>query len=487
MYSLSWSQATRENIPAQRTAIRSKAAARTGNKSHVAEIWLAAFSVFNVSIAFLLSSQGAPRWRLIAAVLTASLLAVGIRHLPRNTGGTRAAPARRSTPRLPAQPARDFERFPFANLLGREEVRANHLATRELVEGKVVCVTGAGGSIGSALCKEIAAADPRALLLLDKSENGLFYSHLACSQLLEASRVSPYLADIVDCAPLFGIFDTQRPEIVFHTAAHKHVGILERCPAQAIHNNLLGTRNVALAAIASRTDHFVNVSTDKAVEPTSYMGLSKKLAEATIRELAGSNPALGTCLSNVRFGNVAGSTGSVMRLFLDQMQAGGPVCVTDPRASRYFMSIAEAVHLIIHAAILGTRGETYVFDMGAPRNIHEIAKSMIAMKGLSAGHEGVRQIDIQFTGLGPAEKIEELLWEDCEKPQTTRFERILAIPAKNSRSLGVLSQLNVIESYIHSNDVRSLLACIHDLVPEFLETRRPAPGVIAERQIAEVA
>ncbi|MGH9737993.1 MAG: polysaccharide biosynthesis protein, partial [Candidatus Acidiferrales bacterium] len=237
-------------------------------------------------------------------------------------------------------------------LLQRDEFRIDNYRTRGLVEGKTVLVTGAGGSIGSELARQISTARPDKLLLLDKSENSLFYINLEISERLGTGRVKPILADLSATGRAYSVLKSERPQLVFHAAAYKHVSMVEIHPEEAIRNNVIGTRNLGEAAIKFGVGSFVNISTDKAVNPRNFMGLSKKLTELCIQELAQqvSDDHLATHFSNVRFGNVAGSAGSVIRLFWDQIQRGGPIRVTDPRASRYFMAVSEAVHLILGAA-----------------------------------------------------------------------------------------------------------------------------------------
>ncbi|MGA8366774.1 MAG: polysaccharide biosynthesis protein [Candidatus Acidiferrales bacterium] len=356
-------------------------------------------------------------------------------------------------------------------LLQREEVRVDARETRKIVGGKTVLVTGAGGSIGLELCRQIASGGPRKLLLLDKSENGLFYANLEASERLGAARVSPFLANLLDGQGAKEILRNEQPEIIFHAAAHKHVGLLERQPQEAIRNNVLGTRNIAEAALELGAGRFVNISTDKAVNPRNYMGLSKKVTELCIQELARKGA---TRFSNVRFGNVAGSTGSVLRLFREQIEKGGPVRVTDPRATRYFMSVTEAVHLILRAAAMGQGGETFVFDMGEPLNIYELAKTMVILAGLKPEED----LEIQFTGLGEGEKIAEELWEEWERPAPTESERILAIRSENPRG-GVLREIEQMEDFLARGDRSGLLEYIHGIFPEF--------GWNRSRAIAQVA
>jgi len=352
----------------------------------------------------------------------------------------------------------------ITDLLDRREIHIDLPESRRIVGGKVVLVTGAGGSIGSELCRQIAEASPQKIILLDKSENGLFYVHREVSQRCEAARVRPVLADILDTARLRELFSSERPEIIFHAAAHKHVGLLELHPQEAMRNNVLGTRNVAEAALECGAARLVNISTDKAVSPKSYMGLSKKLTELYIQELAR------TCrkpFSNVRFGNVAGSSGSVIRLFWEQIQKGEPILVTDPRATRYFMSVPEAVHLILRAAALGKGGETFVFDMGEPLNIYELAKAMALFAGLEPG----RDLPIEFIGLKDGEKIEEALWADWERPVRTKAERILMIAEQNPMARGIVGKIRKMENFLQRDDRQGLLEYLSEIEPGFKGTQ----------------
>jgi FlaA1/EpsC-like NDP-sugar epimerase len=352
----------------------------------------------------------------------------------------------------------------ITDLLDRTEICIDLQETRRIVGGKVVLVTGAGGSIGSELCRQIAQASPQKTILLDKSENSLFYVHREVSQLCEASRVKPVLADILNRDRLRELLRSERPEIVFHAAAHKHVGLLELHPQEAIRNNVIGTRNVAEAAMECGAARFVNISTDKAVSPRNYMGLSKKLTELYIQELARTHRKP---FSNVRFGNVAGSSGSVLRLFWEQIQKGEPILVTDPRATRYFMSVPEAVHLILRAAALGKGGETFVFDMGEPLNIYELAKTMSLFAGLEPG----RDLPIEFVGLKDGEKIEEELWADWEQPVHTKAERILVIAQQNPSARGILGKIRKLETLLKSGDQEGLLEYLSEIEPGFKGTQ----------------
>jgi FlaA1/EpsC-like NDP-sugar epimerase len=367
---------------------------------------------------------------------------------------------------------RDLRVPRIEDLLRRERIRLDVNETRSVVGGKVVLVTGAGGSIGSELCRQIADAGPAKLLLLDKSENSLFYVHREVCERMESGRVKPLLVDLVCRTRVHEILMHERPEVIFHAAAHKHVGLLELHPQEAIRNNVLGTRNIAEAAVACGATRFVNISTDKAVSPTSYLGLSKKLTELCIQETARLEHKR---FSNVRFGNVAGSTGSVLRLFWEQIQKGDPLRVTDPRATRYFMSVPEAVHLILRAATLAHGGETFVFEMGEPVNIYELAKTMM----LFAGLRPERDLAIEFTGLTDGEKVTEELWESWERPVPTEDARILKIADQDPQAQGILAKIDWMENLLAQGNPSSLLTYLADFAPEFHGNRKPKAPVHA--------
>jgi FlaA1/EpsC-like NDP-sugar epimerase len=256
------------------------------------------------------------------------------------------------------------------------------------------------------------------------------------------------------------IFESERPEVIFHAAAYKHVHLMELHPCEAVRNNVLGTRNTALAARDFGASRFVNISTDKAVKPRNYMGLSKKITELLVQEVAQSSQ---TRFMNVRFGNVAGSTGSVLRLFRDQILKGGPIRITDPRATRYFMTIAEAVCLILHAAAQGQGGETFVFDMGEPLNIYEIARAFSLFSGLTPG----KDLLFEFIGLKEGEKITEELWESWETLKPTAHDRIFALSEAGRVATGILEQVDEFERLLARGDYEGLLVRCHKLFPEF--------------------
>jgi FlaA1/EpsC-like NDP-sugar epimerase len=361
---------------------------------------------------------------------------------------------------------RDLRALQIDDLLQRDEISYDAKVVSSVVGGKVVLVTGAGGTIGSELCRQVAAANPRLLLLLEKSENSLFYTHLEITERYPNAAVKPVLADIVQGDLIRKLFAEEKPQIVFHAAAHKHVGLLEMHPSEAIRNNVLGTRNVLLAAADSGVERFVNVSTDKAVNPSCFMGLSKKLTEMLTREFAQTKSRR---FMSVRFGNVAGSSGSVLKLFWDQVQQGKPLRVTDPSATRYFMRVSEAVYLIFRAAALGRGGETFILEMGEPLNIYELARKVSLVSGFVPEEE----LPIEFVGLRKGEKLHEELWEDWENPRPTALGQILEISPTRKPEFSVLEEANRLETLLRSPGESALLESqLSRLVPSFSAKRQ---------------
>ena len=360
---------------------------------------------------------------------------------------------------------RDLRALKIEDLLQRDEVRYDPQTARSMIEGKVVLVTGAGGTIGSELSRQVAAANPRLLLLLDKSENSLFYTHLEIMERFPGLAVKPLLADIVQRELIRKIFAQEKPQIVFHAAAHKHVGLLELHPKEAIRNNVLGTRNVLLAAADGRVERFVNISTDKAVNPSCFMGLSKKLTEMLTQEVAKTRSKR---FMSVRFGNVAGSSGSVLKLFWDQVQEGKPLRVTDPSATRYFMRVSEAVCLIFRAAALGQGGETFILEMGQPLNIYELARTM----SLASGFVPEEELPIEFIGLRKGEKLHEELWEEWEEPRATAKGQILAISQTRTLGFSVLREADNLEALLAAEQTQVLEDRLARLVPSFAARRQ---------------
>ncbi|MCR6096266.1 polysaccharide biosynthesis protein [Salipaludibacillus agaradhaerens] len=302
---------------------------------------------------------------------------------------------------------KQFKNVSVEDLLGRETVELDNDLIGDTITGKNVLVTGAGGSIGSELCRQIITHAPKKLVLLGHGENSIYNIEMELKEIMSHSmtEIVTEIADIQDEKKLLTVFDNHAPEVVYHAAAHKHVPLMERNPEEAIKNNTIGSLNVATAAHNARVKTFVMVSTDKAVNPTSVMGASKRLAEMVIHDL---NQKSKTIFTVVRFGNVLGSNGSVIPLFKKQIEKGGPVTVTHPDMVRYFMTIPEASRLVIQASCLAQGGETFVLDMGEPVKIVDLAKNLISLSGHSE-----EEIGIEFTGIRPGEKLyEELLNKD---------------------------------------------------------------------------
>jgi FlaA1/EpsC-like NDP-sugar epimerase len=303
------------------------------------------------------------------------------------------------------------------DLLGRDPVKLDSASIASYIEGRTVLVTGAGGSIGSELCRQILRFQPRRLVILGKGENSIFYIQQELSRLPEPVEIVPIIADVRDRKRLEQVFLNHKPNVVFHAAAHKHVPLMELNVFEAIANNIFGTKVVAELSDAHKVDKFVLVSSDKAVNPTSVMGATKRLAELIIQDLAQRSA---TKYVAVRFGNVLASRGSVIPLWRDQIAAGGPVTVTHPEATRYFMLIPEAVQLILQAGAYGSGGEIFVLDMGKPVKILDLANDLIRFSGLRPGHD----IKIEFVGLRPGEKLYEELLSAAEGLDKTVNEKI---------------------------------------------------------------
>lgn len=315
------------------------------------------------------------------------------------------------------------------DLLGREPVRVNLEEIARYLHGKVVLVTGAGGSIGSELCRQIARFRPQRLLLLDNSENNLFEIDMEIRDHHPGLEVIALLADVKEVVKINYLFDRYRPQIVFHAAAYKHVPMMELNPDEAVKNNVLGTRNTAEAADRSGAEVFILISTDKAVNPSSVMGTTKRLAEMIV---LGMNSRSRTRFTAVRFGNVLGSRGSVIPLFKQQIRRGGPVTITHPGMKRYFMTIPEAVQLVIQAGAMAEGGEIFVLDMGEPVSIDEMARDLIRLMGLRPDED----IEIKYIGVRPGEKLHEELFTPEEDRIATRHERIfIARPSGNELEL----------------------------------------------------
>ena len=362
----------------------------------------------------------------------------------------------------------DFRELDVEDLLGREPVPPRQdLLARDL-SGQVVLVTGAGGSIGSELCRQILLQQPRQLLLLDHNEFGLYSIHQELAAICTAAGLSVELVQLLgsvqDAPRLNDICSQYKPVTVYHAAAYKHVPLVESNAGVGILNNVLGTTHMALAALAHGVRRFVLVSTDKAVRPTNVMGASKRMAELVLQALADTQSA--TIFSMVRFGNVLDSSGSVVPLFRRQLASGGPLTVTHPEVTRYFMTIPEAAQLVLQAGAMGTGGDVFVLDMGAPIRIMDLARRMLHLSGLverNSNHPS-GDIEIAITGLRPGEKLyEELLIGD--NPQPTEHARIMKAHEPFFPWLQLESELKTLELAARNNDAnvirRFLLAHVH--------------------------
>lgn len=349
------------------------------------------------------------------------------------------------------------------DLLGREPVRLDNPRLRSFVEGRRVLVTGAAGSIGSELCRQIAANGPSELVLFDRHENGIFIVEAELRQKYPDLKPIPVLGDVLLGDQLEAVFRRHEPHVVFHAAAFKHVPLAEQNVVETVRNNVIGTRNLLDVAEATSVDLFVFISTDKAVRPTSVMGATKRVAEMLVRARSGG----ATRFVAVRFGNVLGSSGSVVPLFRDQIARGGPVTVTDPEVTRFFMTIPEAVALVLQAATLAESGDTLVLEMGRPVRILDLARQMIELSGFLPGDD----IEIQFTGLRHGEKLHEELVDDGERLVATAIDRISRLETAPAPA-GMAGALEAVERGVRAQDAEALIEQIKLLVP----TYSPSPG-----------
>ena len=349
------------------------------------------------------------------------------------------------------------------DLLGREAVQLDMDNIREVLGGKVVMVTGAGGSIGSELCRQIASYAPRQLLLVEQSEGQLFSIEQEMLERQAGSIIVSLMADVLDLPRMHDIFDQYRPQVVFHAAAHKHVPMMERNPAEAIKNNTLATSGLASLAVDFGVKRFVLISTDKAINPTSVMGASKRLAEMYMQSLAAQQNGKGPHLMAVRFGNVLGSSGSVVPIFKKQIAGGGPVRVTHPEMKRYFMTIPEAVSLVLQCGALGKGGEIFVLDMGEAVKIVDLARQMIELSGLRPGED----IEIEFSGLRPGEKLFEEISHRLENIAPTQHPKILRLICEAQPLPTLDHQLQGLYQRLFQMGSDEIRAELKRLIPEY--------------------
>jgi FlaA1/EpsC-like NDP-sugar epimerase len=357
------------------------------------------------------------------------------------------------------------------DVLGREPVRVEIDRVGAYLTGETVLVTGAGGSIGAELCRQIARVSPRRLILVENAENALFEIRRELEEQRHFTRALAVLADARDAVRMGEVFQEHRPGVVFHAAAYKHVPLMEENPIEAVRNNAVATRIVAAAAGEAAAKRFVLVSTDKAVSPETVMGASKALAEWAIEASQHRFPE--TRYSTVRFGNVLGSSGSVVPIFRRQIAAGGPVTVTDERMTRYFMTIPEAVQLIIRSGALAEGGEIFVLEMGDPVRIIDLAHNMIKLSGQEPG----RDIVIEIVGRRPGEKIHEELFNPDERPRATHAEKIMVALRQKLDPEWVESAFVRVEDRVYSDDPESVTAIVQELAAE--------RSALTERAISE--
>jgi FlaA1/EpsC-like NDP-sugar epimerase len=350
------------------------------------------------------------------------------------------------------------------DLLERAPVTLDIAPVKRILEGKRVLVTGAGGSIGSELSRQIFAMAPATLVLLDRYENGLHSVVMELAAAKSACRIDAVIADVTDAHRLHGVLAAHRPQVVFHAAAHKHVPLMELNPCEAVKNNVRGTRLTADAARRSGVERFILISTDKAVNPTSVMGATKRIAEMLIQSVDRQSQNV---FAAVRFGNVLASQGSVVPQFLEQIKAGGPVTITHPEICRYFMSIPEAVHLVLQAASLATGGDIFVLDMGQPIKILDLARNLIRLSGFVPDEE----IRIELIGLRPGEKLYEELVGDDETAKPSAADRILRVEPKAVPDTQWLNQeVAELERLADAADVVGVGKRLAEIVPMY------APG-----------
>jgi len=351
-----------------------------------------------------------------------------------------------------------FRDVEIEDLLGREPVRLDEKVIRRFVTDKCAVVTGAGGSIGSELARQIARFNPRRLLIVERAEGALFEVDRELRELWPQLDILPLLADVGDPHRIRRLFEAERPHVIFHAAAHKHVALMEDNPTEAVRNNVLATASLAKIAGELAIETFVLISTDKAVEPTSMMGASKRLAELVIQEM--DRRFERSRFLAVRFGNVLGSAGSVVPIFRQQIQRGGPVTVTHPSATRYFMTIPEAAQLVLEAGAIGKGGEILLLDMGDPVRILDLAMDMIALSGFE------EEIPIVFTGLRPGEKLEERLELSEENVDRTRHPKIFVGRLASYEPERVSAALDRLVKAVRGGKGEVIRALLQELIPE---------------------
>ena len=359
----------------------------------------------------------------------------------------------------------------ITDLLRREPAKIDYRLVGSSLSGKRVLVTGAGGSIGREISRQVARWGPSELVLLGHGENSIFEALLELQEDYRTLSIHPIIADVRDMSRLQTVFQAYRPEVVFHAAAHKHVPLMEYNVEEAITNNVVGTRNVVQAAVDFDVERFVIISTDKAVKPINVYGATKRLAEMLVIAAAQRS---GRAFTVVRFGNVLGSRGSVVPIFKAQIARGGPVLITHPDMERYFMTIPEAVHLVLQAAAMGQGGEAFILNMGEQVRILELAEDLIRLSGLEPG----RDIEIAFTGIRPGEKLSEDLWEQGTHFQPTVHSEIFrSIEDEQVDSRGLAEAIAQLERLARQGEVDTIIRVLDEVIPSAAVRSTPPPDI----------
>jgi FlaA1/EpsC-like NDP-sugar epimerase len=359
----------------------------------------------------------------------------------------------------------DIKRIELEDLLGREPIEIEYAEIERGLKGKRILVTGAGGSIGSELVRQISRFEPKLVVILDCNETALFHVSREIKERYQHLSVYPVLGNILDKEKMGVVFRDFAPQIVFHAAAYKHVPIVEDFPEEAVRVNIMGTEILAKLSYKSGVEKFIFISTDKVVNPTSVMGASKRVAEMVITHL---NRQQTTCFIAVRFGNVLGSRGSVIPLFQEQIRQGGPLTITHPEMKRYFMTIAEAVILVLQAGTMGKGGEVFVLDMGEPIKIYDIACELIRLSGL----EPEKDIPIVFSGIRPGEKLFEELLTAEEGVEPTEHPKIFKAKIKEAFSQEFLfRKIEELENFARVQDAPSIITVLKEIIPTYTPNR----------------
>jgi FlaA1/EpsC-like NDP-sugar epimerase len=359
----------------------------------------------------------------------------------------------------------------ISDLLRREPAEIDDEAVGRTITGQRVMVTGAGGSIGLEICRQVARWNPNQLILLGHGENSIFDALIELRQDYPSLSLIPVIADVRDVERIQDIFDNLHPEVVFHAAAHKHVSLMEVNVEEAVTNNVLGTKNVVEAAIASGTERFVLISTDKAVQPSSVMGATKRVAEMIVRDAA---HRTGRNFVTVRFGNVLGSRGSIVPLFKHQIVQGGPITITHPEMKRFFMTIPEAVHLVLQSTSMGQGGDLFVLKMGEQIRIVDLAEDLIRLSGLEPG----KDVQIKFTGIRPGEKLSEALWDEDLDYSDTHHPDIVRVETNGILMAGALqATIDELIRLAAEGDGKAILGLLSERVPGSMLGQSPPPDL----------